>query len=143
MERPDKRVLSLIAVCLSCLVLVVLARLAWEEHNYSLRTRFTEFYVCEGPTAAAEQPPEPVGVLPSTVDTVYACGYLEALVCAPLHFHLFYEGQHTGWFDPTECYQPGWVYKELLGPWQKPGNYRVEVWSKRRAVASTEFTILP
>ena len=138
-----KSFVIVIAVCLSCLVLVVLARLAWGEHNFSFRTRFTEFYICEGQTMSAEQPPEPVTVLPSTVDTVYACGYLETLICAPLHFLLFYEGRSTRWIDPGECYQPGWVYKELPASWRKPGNYRVEVRDGRRLVGSTEFNIVP
>jgi hypothetical protein len=131
----------LIWVCFGAVVAVV--RLARGEGKFFYSAKFTEFYVCTGPDPVTGLPQQPVTAISLSLETIYACGHLEASGKVPLHFLLFYEGQSTRWFDPEENYRTGYVFKELPPSWRLPGNYRVEVWLQRHRVATTDFSVVP
>ncbi len=130
-------------VWVSCGAIIATVRLFQGEGKFFYTAKFTEFFVCEGPNPITGLPKKPMATLPSTVETIYACGYLEASGKVPLYFLLFYEGQPTGWFDPVEQYQTGYVFKELPQSWRKLGHYRVEVRLQGHLLTSAEFTIVP
>ena len=143
MKRFRKWFLILIVVWVCFGVAVALVRLARGEGKFFYQARFTKFLIFEGPDPSTGLPQEPVTVLPTTVERIYACGYLEASGKVPLHFLLFYKGRSTRWLDPVEYYQSGWEFKELPQSWREPGQYRAEVWLQRHEVASTPFGIVP
>jgi hypothetical protein len=143
MQRLRKWFLIAILTWVCFGAVVALVRLARGEGKFFYSARFTEFYICTGPGSITGLPQEPVTTIPSTAETMYACGYLEASGKVPLHFLLFYEGQSTRWLDPEEYYRTGYLFKELPASWRKPGTYRVEVRLQRHKVAETEFTVVP
>lgn len=141
MHRIRKWFVVIIIAWVSLGVVVAVVRLARGEGKFFYSARFTEFYVCEGPETNTGIPRRPMAVVPSDIEAIYACGYLEAEGKVPLYFVLFHEGQSTRWLDPAEYYQSGYVFEELPQSWRTPGFYRVEVWLQRRRVASTHFSI--
>jgi|GEM_PF-2853434 len=143
MHRVRKWFVLAIAAWVSVAVVVAIVRLARGEGKFFYRTKFSEFYVCEGPDTNTGIPGRPMVVVPSDMEAIYACGHLEADGKVPLHFVLFYEGQSTRWLDPVEYYQSGYVFKELPQSWRRLGNYRVEALLQRHTVASTEFSVVP
>jgi hypothetical protein len=143
MQRLRKLFVIAIIIGVSLGAAVAVLRLAKGEGKFFYSARFTEFFVCEGPDPITGLPRESLATVPSTAETIYACGHLEASGKVPLHFLLFYEGQSTRWFDPAENYQTGYVFKELPQSWRKPGDYTVEVRLQRHRVASAEFRIVP
>jgi hypothetical protein len=143
MSSPRKRFIILIVALVSLGAVVALVLLARGETQFLYHARFTEFSVCAGPDPDTVLPQTPLTSLPSTTETVFACGHLEAGGSVPLHFLLFYEGKPTNWFDRQENYRAGYIFKELPQPGQKPGTYRVEVWLNRQELASTTFAIVP
>lgn len=142
---PKVRKWFIVGVSLWLLVgaLVALARLARGEGKFVYRARFTEFSVCKGPDPLTGLPQEPLDQVPSNVETLYACGYLEADGSVPLYFLLFHEGDSTGWFDQAAQYRTGYVFKELPEQWVVPGLNRVEVFLQRRLLAAEDFVVLP
>jgi hypothetical protein len=143
MHRTRKWFVVIIIAWVSLGVVVAVVRLARGEGKFFYSAKFTEFYVCEGPDTDTGIPHRPMTVVPADIEAIYACGYLEAEGKVPLYFVLFYEGRATGWLDPVEQYQSGYVSRELPQSWRTPGSYRVEVWLQRHRVASTEFSIVP
>jgi hypothetical protein len=143
MHRTRKWFVVIIIAWVSLGVVVAVVRLARGEGKFFYSAKFTEFYVCEGPDAGTGIPHRPMVVVPADIEAIHACGYLEAEGKVPLYFVLFYEGRATGWLDPVEQYQSGYVSRELPQSWRTPGSYRVEVWLQRHRVASTEFSIVP
>ncbi len=122
-------------------LIAAVSRLARGEGKFIYRARFTEFFVCEGPDPLTGLPQEALAHVPSGVETLYACGYLEADGSIPLYFLLFQEGDAAGWFDQVTEYQTGYVFKELPQQWLAPGENRVDVYLQRRLLASEEFTV--
>jgi hypothetical protein len=143
MHRIRKWFVVIIIAWVSLGVVVAVVRLARGEGKFLYSARFTEFYVCEGPDTDNGTPHSPMDVVPSDIEAVYACGYLEAEGKVPLYFVLFYEGRATSWLDSAKYYQSGYVFRELPQSWRKPGRYRVEAWLRRHKVASAEFSIAP
>jgi hypothetical protein len=143
LQRFRKWLVTAVVIWVSCGVIIATTRLFQGEGKFFYTAKFTQFFVCAGPNPSTGLPENPTTTLPSAVTAIYACGYLEARGKVPLFFLLFYEGQPTGWFDPVEQYQTGYVFKELPRSWRKPGTYRVEVRLQRHLLASTEFTIVP
>lgn len=136
----------IITITMGMLLVAVIAvvRLATGEGKFFYQARFSQFFVCRGPDPVTGLPQEPESRFPPTVETINACGYLEADGSVPVHFLLFFEGNPTEWFAPTESYQTGYVFREVPPFWwSKPGNYRVEAWLNRHKLASSEFTIVP
>jgi hypothetical protein len=142
MRRVKKWFVVAVSVWLLFGLIIAVARLARGEGRFVYRARFTEFFVCEGPDPVTGLPQEPLARVTSGVETLYACGYLEADGSVPLYFLLFHEGDATGWFDQVTQYQTGYVFKELPEQWLAPGVNRVEVYLQRRLLASEEFTVL-
>jgi hypothetical protein len=143
MSKLGKWLMIAAIVSVSCGVIVAIMRLIQGEGKFFYTAKFTEFFVCEGPDPNTGLPKKPTSTLPSSVEAIYACGYLEASGKVPLFFLLFYEGQPTGWFDHVQQYQTGYVFQELPRSWRKPGDYRVEVRLQRHLLASAEFTLVP
>ena len=142
--RKLRMLIMIVALALvSCGAITTIIRFAQGEELFFSTATFTEFFVCEGPEPGTGIPKPPITTVPSSAETVYACGYLEADGKVYLYFLLFHEGQPTGWFDPDEKYETGYVFKELPHSWREPGAYRVEVRLGRRLLASTEFTLVP
>lgn len=135
-------VLTVIASVLTGMLIAVL-RLGRGEGKFFYEAKFTEFFVCEGPDPVSGFPQGHLTVVPSTAETIYACGYLEASGRVPLHFLLFHEGRALSWFDPVTDYQTGYTFKELPDIWREPGSYSVEVFLHRHKVASVEFQVIP
>ena len=73
-------------------LIAAVSRLARGEGQFIYRARFTEVIVCEGPDPLTGLPQEALAHVPSGVETLYACGYLEADGSIPLYFLLFQEG---------------------------------------------------
>jgi hypothetical protein len=143
MSRAKKRFMIVIIAWVSLGAVIAVVRLVRGEGKFIYRAKLTEFFVCEGPDPLTGLPQEPMNTLPSTIETIYACGYLEADGYVPLHFLLFYEGESTKWSNPEENYQTGFIFRELPQSWRKPGNYRVELRLQGHKVAATEFAIVP
>jgi hypothetical protein len=143
MSKLRKRFFIIVVAWVSLGGVVAVVRFIRGEGKFIYRATFTEFFVCEGPEPLTGLPQEPVTILPSASETIYACGYLEADGYAPLRFILFYEGEPTKWIDTGQNYQTGYIFKELPQFWRKPGNYRVEAWLHRHEVAFTEFAVVP
>ena len=121
-------------------LVVAVVRLIRGEGKFFYRARFTEFFVCAGPDPVTGLPQEPLEQVSSSIETLYACGYLEASGSVPLYFELFHKGKPTKWFDHEAQYQTGYVFKEIPQRWLGRGHHRVEVRLNRHLVASTEFT---
>jgi hypothetical protein len=139
-----KTFVIIISVGISLAVVIAVVRFATGEGRFFYQAKFAEFYVCAGPEPATGLPQEPVTSLPAAAKTIYACGHLQADGSVPLHFMLFHEGRSTGWFDPTEKYQTGYVFRAIPQSWwQEPGSYRIEAWLNRHKLASSEFTVVP
>lgn len=143
MSRLRKWFIIVVTVWVSLGVVVGLVRLIQGEGKFIYDARVTEFFICKGPDLVTGVPREIVGALPSTSETIWVCGYLQADGYVPLHFVLFYEGESTKWYNSEKNYQTGWIYKELPGNWRKIGSYRVEVWLHGHELAATDFTLVP
>ena len=143
MSGFKKWFMVIIVAWVSLGAVIAVVRLVRGEGKFIYHAKLTEFFVCEGLDPLTGLPKKPVTTLPSTIETIYACGYLEADGYVPLHFLLFYEGEATQWSDPEENYQTGLICRELPQSWRKLGNYRVEVRLHGHEVAATEFTMVP
>jgi hypothetical protein len=119
-QMPHFRRTFIIIIGVGMFLAVVIAevRYATGEGRFFYQAKFTGFSVCRGPDPTTGFPQESVNRLRSSAETIYACGHLQAFGFEPLHFLLLYEKKPTGWFDPTENYRTGYVFKQVWTPRQ-------------------------
>jgi hypothetical protein len=105
--------------------------------------RITEFCACEGPDPITGLPQDPITIVPSSMETIYACGHLQTGGRISLGFLIDYEGTAEGWFALNRRYETGYVFEEIpKRSWDKPGHYLVEAWWNRARLASMAFEVV-
>lgn len=105
--------------------------------------RLTEFFICKGPDPATGLPQEPMTTIPATMETVYACGYLEVDDLVSLQFLIAHEDESKDWFVLDRWSQTGYLFEPIPQSYrQRLGHYRVEAWCHRANLASTEFRVV-
>jgi hypothetical protein len=141
-DKSRKLTLVLLVVLVVLSIVCSLMRLAIKSVMSVDYARITDFFVCEGPDPTTGLPREPITVVPTSMETIYACGYLETDGKASLSFLIDYKGTARGWFALNRRYQTGYVFEEIpKRSWRKPGHYLVEAWWKRVQLAAMEFQV--